>query len=108
MKINIKNNSSISSEKYSAVSEFIKFSQSRSRLKRPIDIVLVDTTKVLNLENRYFIMTKYVPFKDVIKILAEVWITEFANQNKIPCGGREAILLGEYFFKNYPQYQNLL
>jgi len=108
MKINIKNNSSISSEKYSAVSEFIKFSQSRSRLKRPIDIVLVDTTKVLNLENRYFIMTKDIPFYDVIKILSEVWITEFITQNNIPYTNKGSLLLAEYFFKNYPQYQNLL
>jgi hypothetical protein len=107
MKINIKNNCNLSSEKYYAISDFLKFSQSRSKLKKPIDIVLVDTCKVLNLENRYFIMTKDIPFGDVIKILSEVWIMEFAKQNKIPCGSKESMLLGEYFFKNYPQYQNL-
>jgi hypothetical protein len=108
MKINLKNNSNISSEKYSAISDFLKFSQSRSRLKRPIDIVLVDNSKILNLENRYFIMTKDIPFSDVINILSEVWITEFSSQNKIPCTGRESTLLSQYFFKNNPQYQNLL
>ena len=82
MKINIKNNCNLSSEKYSAISDFLKFSQSRSRLKKPIDIVLVDTSKVLNLENRYFIMTKDIPFGDVIKILSEVWITEFIKLHR--------------------------
>ena len=97
MKINIKNNCNLSSEKYSAISDFLKFSQSRSRLKKPIDIVLVDTSKVLNLENRYFIMTKDIPFGDVIKILSEVWITEFAKQNKIDVSNIDEFKKGNKF-----------
>jgi hypothetical protein len=108
MKVNLKNNSSISSEKYSAVTDFLQFSQSRSRLKSSIDVVIVDNSQVLNMGNKYFIKTKDIPFNDVINMLSEIWITEFATQNKIPCSSKEATLLSQYFFKNNPQYQNLI
>lgn len=108
MKINIKNNSSISEEKFEKINNFFKFCQESSKLKKDLDFVLVDNTESLVFNNKYYIISKNIPTKETLKIISEVWVKEFSAQNKIQVTSKESDLMVEYFYKKFPNYESLL
>jgi hypothetical protein len=104
MKVNIKNSSSIESNKLELINNFFKFCQENSKLKKDLDFVLVDNTDKLVFNNKYYIICENITTKETLKIISEIWIKEFSTQNKIEVSERESSLMVEYFFKKFPNY----
>jgi hypothetical protein len=102
MKINIKNNSTASVNKISAIKEFIKFCQENSPLNREIEVIFVDSSNEPEIDLKYFIPLRNIRVMDCYKKISEKWVQEFSKQRKIQCGDTESKLLVEFFIKKYP------
>ena len=101
MKINIKNNSTASVNKISAIKEFIKFCQENSPLNREIEVIFVDSSNEPEIDLKYFIPLRNIRVMDCYKKISEKWVHEFSKQRKIQCGDTESKLLVEFFIKKY-------
>ena len=102
MKINVKNNSTASVAKISAIKEFIKFCQENSPLNREIEVILVESSNEPSVDLKYFIPVRSIRVMDCYKKISEKWAQEFSRQRKVQCGDTESRLLVEFFIKKNP------
>ena len=102
MKINVKNNSTASVAKISAIKEFIKFCQENSPLNKEIEVILVESSNEPSVDLKYFIPVRNIRVMDCYKKISEKWVQEFSRQRNVQCGDTESRLLVEFFINKYP------
>ena len=102
MKINIKNNSTMDSQKFEITKNFLKFCQESSPIKKEISYMLVNETNEELFNGNYMIGVNGKMFKEILNDISKKWISEFSKQRNINCGEKEIILMVDYFVKKFP------
>lgn len=99
MKINIKNHSSLDSQKLGTMKNFLKFCQEKNPLKSDVNFVFVDTSVEDFFDGKYLIPTKNISVDDCLINIAKKWMKELQSQRNIKTSDREVDALLFYFKK---------
>ena len=99
MKINIKNHSSVDSQKLGVMKNFLKFCQEKNPLKTDVNFVFVDTSVEDFFDGKHIVQTKNISVDDCLVDIAKKWMKELENQRNIKTSDREIEALLFYFKK---------
>jgi hypothetical protein len=108
MKVNIKNSSSIESNKLEIITSFIGFCQQNSPIKKVVEVVLVDFTSDEVFNGKFYFVVKNKSVKEILDYISSVWVDEFGKQRNVSVSSLEKELMVKFFMEKFPNYESLL
>ena len=108
MEINIKNSSSIESNKLEIITNFIGFCHQNSPIKKVVEVVLVNFTSDEFFNGKFYFVVKNKSVKEILDYISSVWVEEFGKQRNVSVSSLEKELMVKFFLEKFPNYQSLL
>ena len=108
MKVNIKNSSSIESNKLEIITNFIGFCHQNSPIKKVVEVVLVNFTSDEFFNGKFYFVVKNKSVKEILDYISSVWVEEFGKQRNVSVSSLEKELMVKFFLEKFPNYQSLL
>ena len=108
MKVNIKNSSTVDSNKLEIITNFIGFCHQNSPIKKIVEVVLVDFTSDELFNGKFYFIVQNKSVKEILDYISSIWIDEFSSQRKISVSGPEKELMVKFFLEKFPNYENFL
>lgn len=108
MKVNIKNSSSIESNKVEIITNFISFCHQNSPIKKVVEVVLVDFTSDEFFNGKFYFVVKNKSVQQILDYISSAWVEEFGKQRSVPVSSTEKELMVKFFLEKFPNYGSLL
>jgi hypothetical protein len=108
MKVNIKNSSSIESNKLEIITNFIGFCHQNSPIKKVVEVVLVNFTSDEFFNGKFYFVVKNKSVKEILDYISSVWVEEFGKQRNVSVSSLEKELMVKFFLEKFPDYESLL
>jgi hypothetical protein len=108
MKVNIKNSSTVDSNKLEIITNFIGFCHQNSPIKKVVEVVLVNFTSDEFFNGKFYFVVKNKSVKEILDYISSVWVEEFGKQRNVSVSSLEKELMVKFFLEKFPDYESLL